>query len=437
MTQGKVLVLGSGLVAAPLVRYLAGRGYELGIGSIEPESAEKMAEGLENVTVFFADVADEEATRARVAEYDLVISLVPWQFHPTVAKACLEHKKHLVTPSYISDQMAALDGDAKENGLVFLNELGLDPGIDHMSAMSIIDRIKGQGGTITGFASYCGGLPAPENAENPLGYKFSWSPKGVFMAAISPARYLKDGQVVEVPGDSLFSHCHALTVGEVGIFEAYPNRDSLKYIDIYGLQGVRTMYRGTLRYEGWCRLMRGLIKMRVLDPTPVRGLDALTYAQAVGSRVDVSGGNLSQRVVNHIGYVEGPEVISAIKWMGLLDDTPIPRGTTSMLDAMVDLLQGRLNYEKDERDMIVLVHDFTYELDGETKRLRSTMIDFGVPGQDTAMSRTVGLPAAIGADLIMQGRISSPGVHAPVTSDIYTPILEKLAETGVKFEERG
>ncbi|PID79305.1 saccharopine dehydrogenase, partial [bacterium DOLZORAL124_64_63] len=262
----KILVLGAGMVAGPLIRYLLERGHKLTVTSLVVEDAVKLLSGDENGTAMTLDLTDEETLGRLISEHDLVISLVPYAFHPLVARHCLTHGKNMITASYVSDEMQALDAEAKEKDLIFLNEIGLDPGIDHMSAMRIIDDVHNRGGKIRHFRSYCGGLPAPEACDNPFGYKFSWAPRGVLLASRNGARYWLDNHVVEVESSRLFRDMHLLHVPGGGDFEAYPNRDSLIYKDTYNLGNeVRSVFRGTLRYIGWCDTMYHFARIGLLD----------------------------------------------------------------------------------------------------------------------------------------------------------------------------
>jgi saccharopine dehydrogenase-like NADP-dependent oxidoreductase len=251
----RVLVLGAGLVAKPLVRYLLDKGHQLTCASRTVSKAERLVDGHPHGKAGELNLQDEARLAQHIQEADLAVSLVPPAFHPLVARICIEQKRPMVTTSYVSDEMSALDGVAKEAGVTVMNEIGVDPGIDHMSAMRIIDQVRGKGGRIVAFKSYCGGLPAPADNDNPFGYKFSWAPRGVLMASRNGAQYLENGRKVVVEPERLFREVHILPFGEIGDFEAYPNRDSIGYLDVYGLQGIQTLYRGTLRNMGWCDCM--------------------------------------------------------------------------------------------------------------------------------------------------------------------------------------
>jgi saccharopine dehydrogenase (NADP+, L-glutamate forming)/spermidine synthase len=418
----KVLVLGAGLVAKPLVHYLLGvDDFRVTMASRTVSKAERIIAGHERGRAIALNVSDDAAVDALVADADLVISLVPWTLHVRVAGFCLKHKKHMLTTSYVSDGMRALDAEAKAAGLLFLNEIGLDPGIDHMSAMRIIHQVENRGGKVTGFMSYCGGLPAPEANDNPFGYKFSWSPMGVILAGRNNGKYLKDGSEVNVPSKDLFAHTWTVDIEGVGTLDAYPNRDSIPYIDTYGLEGVKTMYRGTFRYPGWCGTWKKLSELGYLD-TGERDIPGMTF-RALTERL--AGGGLN-------GDAEAAE---RIEWLGLLSDEPIGMEKASPAQVLEKVLTEKLVYAEGERDMIVLRHEFEAEYPDRKSRITSMLIDFGIPGGDSSMSRTVSLPAAIGARLILEGKIKAAGVHIPVIGAIYNPVLDELEKLGIAFKE--
>jgi len=432
-----VLVLGAGLVSRPLVVYLLEKGYRLICASRTVAKAEALVAGYDNGTALELDLADEARLGELIAGTDLAVSLVPYEFHPLVGKLCLEHGRHMVTTSYISPDMEALDGAARASGLTLLNEIGVDPGIDHMSAMRIIDDVRARGGEIVSFRSYCGGLPAPEDNDNPFGYKFSWAPRGVLLAGRNVGRYLSEGRVVEVASERLFRDMHVLQLDEFGDYEAYPNRDSLGYLDVYGLQGIRTLYRGTLRNMGWCDTMYRFRRAGLLELDEV-DLGGRSYAEVMGAHFGApAGGDLRAAAAARMGVPSESLPARNLEWLGALSDRPVAAGTATMLDALGDLMYDKLAYAEGERDMIVLFHDFTAAFpDGRRERITSRLIDFGVAGGDSSMSRTVSLPAAIGAHMILQGEITERGVLVPVMPGIYKPVLDELAALNINCIEK-
>ncbi len=433
----KVLVLGAGLVARPLVRYLLDRGYGVTCASRTVSKAEELLAGHERGEAVPLDLADEGKLAELIAAHDLAISLVPPPLHPVVARHCLDAGKNMVTTSYVSPEMAALDDEARQKNLTVLNEIGVDPGIDHMSAMRIIDDVKRRGGEITAFRSYCGGLPAPQHNNNPFGYKFSWAPRGVLVASRNGAQYLLDGRKVEVQPERLFRDMHVLAVPGAGDFEAYPNRDSISYQEVYGLEGIPTLFRGTLRNMGWCDTIynfrnQGLME---LEEFPVQGR---TYAQIMRAHLGCGPeADLQAAFAERAGIPRDGLPPHNLAWLGMFSDRPVPGETTTMLDMMGDLMFEKLAYAPGELDMICLFHDFQAAFpDGHKEHITSQLVEFGLEGGDSAMSRTVSLPAAIAAHMLLQGEITEPGVLRPVLPGIYNPVLDELATLNIACDER-
>jgi saccharopine dehydrogenase-like NADP-dependent oxidoreductase len=432
----KVLVLGAGLVAKPLVRYLLDRKYQVVMASRTVSKAEAMIAGHPNGKAFPLNMQDEAQMAGFIKECDLAVSLVPFTFHPVVAKLCIANRKPMVTTSYVSAAMQELDAPARAAGLTLLNEIGVDPGIDHMSAMRVIDGVRKRDGKVVSFRSYCGGLPAPEANDNPFGYKFSWAPRGVLLAGRNSALYLQDGRKVEIPSHRLFRDMHILAVEGQGDYEAYPNRDSIGYIEVYGLQGIQTMFRGTLRNMGWCDTLFniGRLGLLALEEADVQGK---TYADLLRALAGASAGeDLRSAVAKKLGLPRESLPVSNLEWLGMFSDRKFTVDRIAPLDALGDRMYEKLAFRPGERDMIVLFHDFRAEYpDGRRERIISRMIDFGVPRGDSSMSRTVSLPAAIGVDMILTGRIERKGVLRPVTPDIYNPVLEELSALQISCEE--
>ncbi len=433
-----VLLLGAGLVAKPLVRYLLEQD-EIGvtIASRTLSKAEKLIDNHPKGKVLQWVVDDNEKLQQLVADADIVISLIPYEHHVQVAKTCLAHKKPLITTSYVSEAMKKLDGQAREAGILILNELGLDPGIDHMSAMKIIHEEREKGGVIEGFFSYCGGLPAPDANTNPFGYKFSWNPRGVAMAGKNNGRYLKDGNEVIVPGEELFAHYSIINVEGIGDFEAYTNRDSIPYIETYSIPETKSMFRGTLRYPGWCDTWKKMVDMGLLDEAMQEGIKGITYRDFLDKLIQAEG-NVEKALQEKYDIAESSDILKRFEWLGLLSDKTIELEKSSSLDVLVPLLLEKLKYEEGERDMIILRHEFFFDYPEEKRKEKivSMLIDYGIPGGDTAMARTVSLPAAIGTKLILEGKIQEKGVRIPVGPEIYDPILEDLEKLNISFEEK-
>ncbi len=445
----KILILGAGLVAKPIVQYLLSKDYEVTIASNTVDRAEQMIENHPNGTFVFWEATDEAGLDKLVAQNDLTVSILPYVFHVMVAKHCLKHKKNMVTTSYAKPEMKALDQAAKDAGIIILNELGLDPGIDHMSAMRIIDHIHSNGGAVLEFYSICGALPAPESANNPFRYKFSWSPKGVVLAGNNDARYLSHGSVLEVPTKDLFKNPFAVDFPMVGKLEVYPNRDSIEYKEIYGIPEAQTVFRGTFRYKGWCETLN-IIKQLDLISSEKIDMTGMTYAdltlrqigvkslpgEDVSSLIDYHVNDTREAVANYLGISPAAHSIDALEWLGLFDPERMNRKVDSTFEVTSDLMIEKMNLGLYERDMVVLQHTFLAGYsDGRKEVIRSRMLDYGTLATDTSIARTVALPAAIGVDMILTGSIQATGVQIPVIAEIYKPILEQLEHMNIKMVE--
>ncbi len=437
----KVLVLGAGLVTRPLVRYLLDHpDMCVTVASRTVSKAEALVAGHPSGTTMTLLANDTDKLAKLVGEHDLAVSLLPAPLHPVVAELCIKNRKHMVTTSYVSPKMQALDKPAMDAGVMILNEIGVDPGIDHMSAMRIIDDVRNRGGKVVSFKSYCGGLPAPEANDNPFGYKFSWSPRAVCTAGKNPARFLENGKQVDVPGPELFACTHRMQVEGVGELEAYPNRDSLGYIDLYGLKGIQTMFRGTFRYVGWCETLKKIVDLGLLDETPTTYPVGTTYAKYMGSFLKATPtGDVRKDVARQLNIDASSPILDRFEWLGLFADDQLATTGQEMtpLDVLGDRMLERMPYKPGERDMIVLCHYFMAKFpDGSGERITSTMIDYGQPNGDSSMARTVSLPAAIATNLILNGKVMVPGVHIPVREDIYNPVLDELATLSIRCVER-
>jgi len=434
----KILILGAGLVAKPLVRYLLDQpDFEVEVASRTVSKAVKLIDNHPRGKASELNLKNEEGLKDKISKADLIISMVPYTFHPIVAKYCIDYKKAMVTTSYVSEVMKNLDAEAKKAGILILNEVGLDPGIDHMEAMRIIHEVEEKGGEILSFTSYCGGLPAPEANTNPFGYKFSWSPTGVLLAGKNSAQYLKDGQQIFIPPQDLFDDYLMINIEGLGEFEGYPNRDSLPYIELYGIKSTKTMFRGTLRNKGWCSTLKKIADLGLLEE---EGKDwtGLTYKDFLKKLMnDPVEEDIKKALSAHLNIEESSDIIQRFEWLGLLSDEPLPLEKDSPLNILGAKMLEKLQYEEGERDMIMLQHQFIASYPGDKKeKITSTLIDFGIPHGDSSMARTVGLPAAISTKLILEGKIEKTGVHIPVTPEIYIPILQELKELDIAFKEK-
>ena len=437
----KVLVLGAGLVSRPLVRYLLDQpDFSVTVASRTVSKAEALIAGHPDGTALPLLADDTAKLEQLVSRHDLAISLLPAPLHPVVANTCIKHKKHMVTTSYVSPEMNKLDRPARDAGVICLNEIGVDPGIDHMSAMRVIHDVQKRGGKVVSFKSYCGGLPAPEANDNPWGYKFSWSPRAVCTAGKNSACFREGGRQVDIPGPELFTQVEQARVDGVGELEAYPNRDSLGYIDVYGLADIDTMFRGTFRYPGWCRCLKKVVDLGMLEETPVTYPAGTTFAQWTAGLIKSDAtDNVRAQVAKCIGLDASDNVLDRFEWLGLFSNDPLPitGKQTTPLDILAARMDQKMPYQPGERDMIVLLHKFVARFpDGRQERISSTLIDFGQPGGDSSMARTVSLPAAVAAKLILTGRITDTGVHVPVKPAIYNPVLDELATMDIRCIEK-
>jgi len=432
----KILILGAGLVARPIVKHLLASGYSLTVADIVQSKAAELTGSHPNAEAVALNVEDEAALGNLIAGHDLTVSLLPYVFHVQVAKHCIRYRKNMVTTSYVKPEMEALDAMAKEAGIIILNEMGLDPGIDHMSAMRIIDHVHQQNGQVLEFYSICGALPAPEAADNPFKYKFSWSPKGVVMAGNNDARYLKNGSEVFVPTAELFRHPAYVEFKGVGKLDIYPNRDSISYIDIYGIPEVQTMMRGTFRYPGWCETLDAIKQLNLISYDKA-DMNGMTYAQLVMHQIGAdSTDHLRDKVAAFLGLDVNAHALDAIEWLGLFENKPMDRGTDSPYEVTSDLMIAKMELGFEERDMVAMQHTFLAGYpDGRKEIIRSRMLDFGSPSTDTSIARTVALPAAIGVEMIMKGEITVKGVFRPVIPEIYNPVLDALEKLDIRMVE--
>jgi len=436
-TRKRVLILGAGMVAPPLVRFLLSHEWiQVTVADVEPSKAASLIGSSPQGEALGLDIADTPRVLREISRADLAVSLLPFPFHPRVAELCIQTRTDLITASYTSPRMQSLEPEVRRAGILILNEIGLDPGIDHMEAMRVIHDVKQRGGKVRSFISFCGGLPAPESNTNPLGYKFSWSPSGVLAASSSPARYLWKGRQTDVVAQDLFAAPWVFSFPRIGRLEGYPNRDSLPYLALYDIPNARTILRGTLRYPGWCAFMRAAGQLGLLKddriPPKIRETrpSFLKRLMGIPSRVDGPDG-LKLRL--------SPDLFAAVnkafEWLEFWEDAPIPAETDTPVKLFAALLQEKLQYQAGERDMVVLRHRFeSFFPDGKGERAVSTLIDYGNPGGDSAMARTVGLPVAAAAKLVLAGEIRLQGLHIPVRPEIYRPILTELKAFKMDFE---
>ena len=432
--MSKVLLLGAGMAAKPIAEYIPDNNIKLTIASRTVSKAEKLIGTHENGKAVSWTVDDLTTLEKLVSENDLVISLLPFAHHVTAAKLCIKHKKNMVTTSYMSPEMKALDTEAKSAGIIILNEIGVDPGFDHMTAMRIIDKVKSEGGKIKEYYSICGALAAPEEADNPFKYKFSCSPKGVLLAGNNSAKYLKNGKVIEILSENLFNNPMHIDFPEVGLLEVYPNRDSLAYIDIYNIPEVETIYRGTLRYPNWCEIMNAM-KMLDLISTEKQIFEGKTYKEVVAEKMDVYPKNVKEKAAGRLKLDLHSPAIDALEWLGYFSNEKVNLTEGSTFDITADLMLKKMMLPQGARDMVILHHSFLIEkANGKKEVVKSHLLDFATK-TDTSIARMVALPAAIAVKLILYGEITEKGVRIPITKNIYEPVLNELEKMGIKMVE--
>lgn len=439
----KILVIGAGKSTSYLLDYLLGKAeaekLEITIGDINPQAIPEKIANHSHCSVIALDIFDQDERNKAITNADIVISMLPARFHIKVAEDCVIHKKHLVTASYVSPELLALDEKVKENGLVFMNEIGLDPGLDHMSAMQVIDRIRDKGGKIILFESFCGGLVAPENDNNLWNYKFTWNPRNVVLAGQGgTAKFIQEGTYKYIPYHRLFRRTEFFEIEGYGRFEGYANRDSLGYREAYGLQNALTIFRGTMRRVGFSKAWNMFIQLGVTDDTyTIENSEKMSYRQFINLFLPYSPTDSVELKLRHYLKLDQDD----IRWdklleLNIFDDTryiDIPNATPAQ--ALQKILEDSWTLKADEKDMIVMYHKFGYELNGEKKQIDSKLVVAGENQTYTAMAKTVGLPVAIAALKILNGKITTPGVQIPITREVYEPILEELKSYGVNFKE--
>lgn len=429
-----ILILGAGMVVKPIAHYLLDNNFKVTLASRTKEKAEKVIEGRKNGEAISWTIDDTDVLDSLIKSHDLVVSLLPYTYHVQVAKKCIAHKKNMLTTSYVSAEMKALNEQAKEAGIIILNEIGVDPGYDHMTAMEIIDKVHEEGGKIDDFYSLCGALCAPEASNNPFRYKFSWSPKGVVLASNNDAQYLKNGEVVNLDTSDLFKNPLEIDFPEVEKMHVYPNRDSLPYIDIYGIPEVKTMYRGTFRYQNWCTAF-DLLKSLNLTDHKTLNLKGKTFAQVTAEVNGFESGNLKETIKTKFKMADNHPGLQAIEWLGVLDEKPVHLEEGSTFDLTSDLMIEKMMMDESERDMVIMQHIFNItKANGDKESIISRMLDYG-NSEHTSIARTVALPAAIGVKMILNGEINETGVHIPIKKTIYKPILKELKTLGIAMVE--
>jgi saccharopine dehydrogenase-like NADP-dependent oxidoreductase len=438
-----VLIFGAGRSASSLIQYLLAKSTEeqlhVVIADLSIELAQKKTNNHPNATPIALNILNELERQKAIQQADIVVSMLPAHLHIEIAKDCILYKKNMVTASYISDEMQALDTVVKENGLLFMNEVGLDPGIDHMSAMKVIDEIKEKGGKMLLFESFCGGLVAPENDTNLWNYKFTWAPRNVVLAGQGgAAKFIQEGTYKYIPYCNVFRRTEFLEVEGFGRFEAYSNRDSLKYRTVYGLEDVLTLYRGTIRRVGFSKAWNMFVQLGMTDDSyTMDGSETMSYRQFTNSFLPyhpTDSVEIKMRLILKIDQDDSMwdklvelDLFNPNKIVGLNDATPA--------QILQKILSDSWTLQEQDKDMIVMYHKFGFELNGIKSQIDSKMVSIGENQTYTAMSKTVGLPVAMATLLILNGKINSKGVQLPIMKEVYQPILKELEEYGIVFME--
>jgi saccharopine dehydrogenase-like NADP-dependent oxidoreductase len=438
-----ILVVGAGKSTFYLLDYLLEKAKEehllLTIGDLHPETISGSITSHPCCQVIVLDVFKDEERKKAIENSDIVISMLPAMLHAKVAADCIAFKKHMVTASYISDELWALDGAAKEKGLVFMNEIGLDPGIDHMSAMQIIDGIRAKGGKMILFESFCGGLVAPESDTNLWNYKFTWNPRNVVLAGQGgAAKFIQEGTYKYIPYHKLFRRTEFLDIEGYGKFEVYANRDSLKYREVYGMQDILTLYRGTMRRVGFSKAWNMFVQLGMTDDSyTIENSEGMSYRQFVNLFLSYSPTDSVELKMRHYLKIDQDDIMwDKLMELNLFDPHKIIHlKNATPAQILQKILEDSWTLAKEDKDMIVMYHKFGYELDGKKKQIDSNMVVLGENRTHTAMAKTVGLPVAIATLLILNKKITTPGVQLPLKKEVYEPILSELKNFGIHFNE--
>lgn len=437
----KILVIGAGRSTGSLISYLlknaADHDWFVTVTDMNLKLAEEKVKGYSNSIAKTFDVTNDAERRAIIEAHDVVVSMLPASMHGNVAKDCVNYGKHLFTASYVSAEMKELDAEAKKKGVLLMNEIGLDPGIDHASAMKIIDELHSKGAKITSFRSYCGGLVAPESNDNPWGYKFSWNPRNVVVAGQSTAQYISEGKLKFIPPSRIFTQIDTIKVEKYGSFDAYANRDSLSYREPYGLISIDTLLRGTLRMPGYCEAWNVFVRLGLTDDTyKIHDADKLTYTQLLEAMLPAGKGNLKERIKEFMGKEYNAAIEEKLNYLELFTDKKIRSKEGSPAQLLQELLEEKWKLRPGDKDMIVMQHLFEYELNGKKHELTSSLVVIGDDEHHTAMAKTVGLPLAICLKNFLDGKFKLSGVQIPIVKAIYSPLLAELEELGIKFDEK-
>ncbi|MGB1104159.1 MAG: saccharopine dehydrogenase family protein [Crocinitomicaceae bacterium] len=439
-----IFVIGAGLSASSLLRYLTqnatNENWQIKVCDRDGDLAKSKVDNCDNAMGFALDALNPDARKPYMEWADLVISMLPARFHVEIARDCLKYSTNLITPSYVSEEMKELDQAAKDAGLLFMNEIGVDPGLDHMSAKKILDEIHEMGGTMHIFESFTGGLIAPESDNNPWNYKFTWNPRNVVLAGQgSAAKFIQEGQYKYIPYNKLFRRTEVIEIEGYGKFEGYANRDSLKYRDVYNLQDIPTIYRGTLRRKGFSKSWNVFVEIGATDDSYIlEGSKNMTKRDFINSFLPYNPTDSVELKLRHYLKIDQDDpIFDKLVWLGIFDKEKIDiTEDVTPAQFLQKILEDKWQLDPSDKDMIVMWHKLVYKMNGEFKEINSHMIAIGEDQTYTAMSNTVGLPLAICAKMMLNGTIALTGVQIPIVKEIYNPILDELENYGIRFIEK-
>ena len=439
----KIVIFGAGRSSTSLIEYLLSIAEEQNLLITLLDYNEELAKSKINNHKFgeahFIDANNPNERLKFIKESQLVISMLPAHMHLGIVKDAIHEKVHVITPSYVTEEIRSLNADAQNNDVLILNEMGLDPGIDHMSAKKIIDEIEDNGGKLTGFESFTGGLVAPESDDNPWNYKFTWNPRNVVLAGQGgAAKFIQGGKYKYIPYNKLFRRTEIIEIEGFGKFEGYANRDSLRYRSVYGLNEIPTMYRGTLRKIGFCRAWNVFVQLGLTDDSYViEGSENMTNRDFINSFLAYNPHDSVELKLRHyLGIEQDDYIWEKLVWLGLFEDKKIGLKNATPAQILQKILQDKWSLREEDKDMIVMWHKFNFSQKGVDKEIRSHMVYIGKDTQFTAMSDTVGLPLGIAAKLLLSGKIKDRGVKLPIEREIYLPVLSELEQLGITFEEK-
>lgn len=438
----KIFLIGAGRSTTSLIKYLLDHAtqfnWHIVVGDSSYDLAKSKIGDHEFGTAVSFDVFNNDQLSNQVQRADLIISMLPASLHHFVAKECLVHSKPLLTASYVSKEIKAMNAEAEDKGLLFLMECGLDPGIDHMSAMLEIDRIKSQGGELVSFKSFTGGLVAPESDNNPWNYKFTWNPRNVVLAGQGVVKFIRNGKYKYIPYNSLFTRTERVTVKGYGDFEGYANRDSLSYREVYHIEQIPTLFRGTLRRPGFSEAWNTFVRLGMTDDSYImEDSEQMTYRDYINSFLVYSEtDSVEQKLAKFLGVEQSSGVIKKIEWLGLFGNEKVGLKKATPAQILQQCLEAKWKLEPTDKDMIVMQHQFEYKIKSEVKKYTTSMVVLGDDGENTSMSKTVGIPLGIAAKLMLTDKIKATGVQVPIHKELYQPILEELEkEHGISFFE--